>query len=316
MGGPAARPKRDLRLLVALDMLLQEESVTGAAERLRLSTPAMSRTLTRLRRTMGDPVLVRAGRGMVPTPRALALRERVHALVLEAESLLSPGSEDLDLSAVRRDFTIATEDGYVSSVAPALTAVVRSQAPNVTLHFLPDDGRRGERLQDGTADLEIGSVDDPSPQRHVERLFQDRYVGVVRQRHVFADGPVALRRFADADHIGISREGPPHDPIDQALTEHGVRRNLTLLVPNRVSALMMVGRTDLVATVPETPARDIAPALKLRAFELPLPTTPVEICMTWHVRLDADPVHAWLRGQVREILADDGPSCRPRSAEG
>src|SRR6267154_1855025 len=141
----------DFNLLVTLDVLLAEGSVARAAQRLRLSPSAMSRALARLRETTGDPLLVRAGRGLVPTPRALALRERVGRLVQDGNAVLRP-AEALDLSRLVRTFTLRTSEGFVETFGPDLIARVGRQAPGVRLRFVPKPDKDSASLRDGTVD--------------------------------------------------------------------------------------------------------------------------------------------------------------------
>src|SRR5471032_2799131 len=148
----------DLNLLITLDVLLTEGSVTRAAQRLRLSPSAMSRALARLRETTGDPLLVRAGRGLVPTPRALALREQVSQLVQDAEAVLRPAAT-LDLSQLVRTFTLRTSDGFVENFGPALLARIAKEAPGVRLRFVHKPDKASTPLRDGSVDLETGVVD-------------------------------------------------------------------------------------------------------------------------------------------------------------
>src|SRR5918993_3228570 len=147
----------DLNLLVTLDVLLAEGSVAAAARRMRLSPSAMSRTLARLRETTGDPLLVRAGRGLVPTPRALELRERVSQLVQDAEAVLRP-AEMLNLEQLVRTFTLRTSEGFVENFGPDLIARVGEEAPGVRLRFVQNPNKDSASLRDGTVDLETGVV--------------------------------------------------------------------------------------------------------------------------------------------------------------
>jgi DNA-binding transcriptional LysR family regulator len=147
----------DLNLLVTLDVVLAEGSVTRAARRLGLSPSAMSRALARLRETTGDPLLVRAGRGLVPTPRALELRERVSQLVQEGEAVLRP-AEALNLKQLVRTFTLRTSEGFVENFGPDLIARVGEEAPGVRLRFVQKPDKDSAPLRDGTVDLETGVV--------------------------------------------------------------------------------------------------------------------------------------------------------------
>ena len=148
----------DLNLLVSLDVLLAEGSVARAARRLRLSPSAMSRALARLRETTGDPLLVRAGRGLVPTPRAIELQARVAQLVQEGRAVLRP-VEKLDPAQLLRSFTLRTSDGFVENFGPALIARIEAEAPGVRLFFMQKSDKDSRPLRDGSVDLETGVVD-------------------------------------------------------------------------------------------------------------------------------------------------------------
>src|SRR4051812_19475679 len=148
-------PRPDLNLLVTLDVLLAEGSVARATQRLRLSPSAMSRALARLRETTGDPLLVRAGRGLVPTPRALALREQVGQLVQDGQAVLRP-AERLNLKQLVRTFTLRTSEGFVENFGPNLIARAGKEAPGVQMRFVQKTNRDSTPLRDGTVDLETG----------------------------------------------------------------------------------------------------------------------------------------------------------------
>src|SRR5476651_2569353 len=172
----------DLNLLIALDVLLADGSVARAARRLGLSASAMSRTLTRLREATGDPLLVRAGRRMVLTPHAEALRQRTQNAVQEARAVLRPSTTQPDFSTLQRTFTIRANDGFVEAFAASLIAAAIADAPLVRLRFAPKLEKTAAYLRDGSADLEIGVLSEMGPEVRVQALFRDRFLGVVRQR--------------------------------------------------------------------------------------------------------------------------------------
>ncbi len=220
----------DLNLLITLDVLLAEGSVARAAQRLRLSPSAMSRALARLRETTGDPLLVRAGRGLVPTPRALELREQVSRLVQDAEAVLRP-AEQLDLKQLVRTFTLRTSDGFVENFGPALIARVSEQAPGVRLHFVQKLNKDSAALRDGSVDLETGVVGGTtSPEVRTRALFEDRFIGVVRTGHPLSQGEVSASRYAAGGHILVSRRGLDKGPMDEALEVLGLEREITTIV--------------------------------------------------------------------------------------
>jgi len=289
----------DLNLLVTLDVLLAEGSVARAAERLRLSPSAMSRALARLRETTGDPLLVRAGRGLVPTPRAEELRERVRQLVEDATLALRP-AERLDLARLVRGFTLRTNEGFVDNFGPALIARVGAEAPGVRLRFVQKPDKDSAPLRDGTVDLETGVVGrSTGPEVRAQALFRDRFIGVVRAGHPFVDGEITPARYAAGRHIVVSRRGLDQGPIDEALAPLGLTREIATIVGGFSTALALARGSDLVASVPERQTTNLRAGM--HGFPLPVATPEITVSLLWHPRQDADPAHRWLRACVREI---------------
>ncbi|HEV7672336.1 MAG TPA: LysR family transcriptional regulator [Thermoanaerobaculia bacterium] len=294
----------DFNLLVTLDAVLAEGSVARAAQRLRLSPSAMSRALARLRETTGDPLLVRAGRGLVPTPRAIELRERVRQLVEEAEAVLRP-AERLDLQRLVRTFTLRTREGFVENFGPDLLARIAGEAPGVRLCFLPKPDKESASLRDGTVDLETGVVSEKtSPEVRAHALFRDRFIGVVRKGHALCEGEITPDRYAAGRHISISRRGLEKGPIDEILKPFGLQREIATIVGGFSTALALARASDLIATVPERQTGNLRAGLY--SFPLPIPAPEITISILWHPRLDADPAHRWLRGIVLEVCSARG----------
>ncbi|KAF1038128.1 MAG: HTH-type transcriptional regulator SyrM 1 [Herbaspirillum frisingense] len=300
----------DLNLLIALDALIAEASVAGAARRLGLSASAMSRTLTRLREAAGDPLLVRAGRSMVLTPCAEALRDRVRNVVHEARSVLRPSLPETEMATLRRTFTIRANDGFVENFGAALIQAVIAEAPFVRLRFAPKPEKSPLPLREGTADLEIGVVSGMGPEVRVQALFRDRFVGVVRKGHPLARmSKVTARQYTAYGHVIASRRGLSSGPVDTALAERGLERNVVAIVPSFPAALAVVRASDLVGLVPASyqPTNKQAgrgAAAGLHAFELPVPTEPITVSLMWHPRLELDPAHRWLRERVRAVCGE------------
>ncbi|MDK1493157.1 LysR family transcriptional regulator [Sinorhizobium sp. 7-81] len=293
--------KPDLNLLATLDVLLSEGSVARAARRLRLSPSAMSRALARLREATGDPLLVRAGRGLVPTPRALELGERVGRLVEEAEAVLRP-QEKLDLERLVRTFTLRTSDGFVENFGPDLIARVSREAPGVRLRFVPKPDRDSGPLREATVDLETGVVGEAiSPEVRTQALFRDRFVGVVRLGHPLCEGEVTPGRYAAGRHVLVSRRGLDKGPLDEALEALGLERDIVTIVGGFAAALALARATDLIASVPERHTGALRAGM--HSFPLPVFAREITVSMLWHPRLDADPAHRWLRACVREVCA-------------
>lgn len=291
----------DLNLLVTLDVLLSEGSVARAARRLQLSPSAMSRALARLRETTGDPLLVRAGRGLVPTPRALELREQVSHLVQQAQAVLRPVTTP-DLGRLSRTFTLRTREGFVENFAIDLITRIHEQAPGVRLRFVEKTDRDSTALREGTVDLETAVVDkDTSPELRTQALFSDRLIGVVHAGHPLSQTTVSAAAYATGGHIGVSMRGLDHGLIDEALAALNLSREIVTTVPGFSSALGLARSSDLIASVPERYTASLR--VGLHSFTLPFPVPGFTIAMLWHPRMDADPVHRWLRGCLREVCA-------------
>ncbi|MCS3467881.1 DNA-binding transcriptional LysR family regulator [Pseudomonas sp. JUb42] len=291
----------DFNLLIALDVLLAEGSVARAARRLQLSASAMSRTLARLRETTGDPLLVRAGRGLVPTPRALELRERVAQLVQDAEAVLRP-AEQIDLSQLQRTFTLRSRDGFVENFGAALIARLEQDAPQVRLRFMAKLDKDSSLLRDGTVDLEIGVVgSSASPEVRSRILLRDRFVGVVRAGHALSHGAITPERYASARHVLVARRAQGVTTMDESLKALGLEREVTTIVGEFPAAMALARASDLVATVPERHVS--AQQHGLFSFALPFDTPPLVVSMLWHPRMDADAAHRWLRECVREVCS-------------
>ena len=293
---------RDLNLLLALDVLLHESSVTAAAERLHLSPSAMSRTLTRLRTLLDDPILVRAGQTMVPTPRAAELRERVRQLVEEVDAVLGE-AVPLDLGTLARTFTIRANEGFIEAFGAQLLQAVLAAAPHVRLYFAPKAGKDVTALRENQIDLEIGVVGYNAPELRVQTLFRDRFVGVVRHAHPLASGALSSERYASFRHISVSRRGLSNGPIDAALQAQGLTREVVAIVPSFPAALAMSRVTDLVANVPERQTERAREGMF--TFALPVPTEPVVVAQMWHPRSERDPAHRWLRSCVKQAFDQD-----------
>lgn len=296
----------DLNLLPALDALLAEGSVTAAARRLGLSASAMSRTLARLRAVTGDPLLVRAGRGLVPTPRAIALRERVHALAREARDVLSPQDASLDLATLERTFTIRANEGFVGVFSAPLIAAVMAQAPHVRLRFAPKPAKEAGPLRDGLIDLEIGVLGEFAPEVRTHLLFRDSFVGVVRAGHPLLSAPMTAERYAAASHVVVSRKGHFSGPVDDGLEAVGLRREIVAVVPGFPDALRIARRSDLVALVTRSCLSDPEFVDGLASFPLPVKTPEIAVTALWHPRMEADPAHRWLRDTVASVCRSHG----------
>lgn len=293
-------PAPDLNLLLALDALLSRGSVAGAAKALGLSESAMSRTLSRLRDATGDPLLVRAGRGMVPTPHATALRERARALAEEAQAVLRPSGQALDVAALDRLFTIRANAGFVAAFAARLAQAV-AVAPGVRLRFAPKPDKDVRPLREGLVDLDTGVLGETGPEVKVQSLFADRFMGVARRGHPLLSGPLTPSRYAACGHVVASRRGRAHGPVDDALAALGLQRRVAVVVPSFPEAVAIAAASDLVGLVTHSFLGAAQLGAAIQPLELPVRTAPITISQMWHPRADADPAHRWLRGAVLSV---------------
>lgn len=284
----------DLALLATLDALLQEGSVTRAARRVGLSTPAMSHALARIRERLGDPIMVRAGRGMVLTPRAEALKARVHAVVEEARQTLEPERPFVP-AEVARAFVVHASDYVLDVLGVALDRILREEAPRVALRFVPNTPEDPARLRDGAADLAVGIYGDLPQEMRSRQLITDRLVCAVRRDHPGVGKRLSLAQFLRLPHIQIAPRGKPGGYLDDVLRERGLTRQVARAVPFFLTALELTAQTDYVLTVSERIARRSAPSLGLRLLEPPLELQPHALSLVWHPRFDGDAGHRFLR---------------------
>ncbi|WP_410590189.1 LysR family transcriptional regulator [Amycolatopsis sp. lyj-23] len=292
----------DLNLLTVLDALLEEGSVMGAAERLHLSSPAVSRTLGRLRAVTGDDILVRTGHTMVPTPYAVAIREDVHRLVRRAREVLQPARE-LHLGELDRTFTIQCHDALATSVVPVLADRLQERAPRVQLRVLAESAADTDDLRHGRVDLELGGPRAHLPEFRAEVLGHDPLVVALRRDHPAAAN-LDLTAFAAFPHVVVSRRGRLTAPIDEVLAAAGLRRRVIASVATLATALQLAARSDALVSCTEVLGRPLIEAFGLITRPLPAETAEAQICCTWHQRYDSDPAHAWLRDQVRAALEE------------
>jgi DNA-binding transcriptional LysR family regulator len=297
----------DLNLLTALDALLTERSITGAARRLNLSVSAMSRTLTRLRAATGDRLLLQAGRTLVLTPYAEQLSQRLPGLTREAQALLSPADHTFEVATLEQSFTLRAGEGFIDLLGAPLMKRIHRTAPGVRLCFTPKPDWDAQPLREGTVDLEIGTVRTTAPEIRTRLLFRDRYVGVCRLGHPNMSGTgISAEDWTTCGHVATSRIKDGVSPVDAALEAQGLRRKVLMVVPSYTSAMQLARHSDLLAVIPHsclgnpfTP--DHAAANGLQGFELPVLTPAFDVSAIWHPRLDRDPAHRWLRAEVLEL---------------
>lgn len=291
-------PDVDLNLLPVLDALLSERHITRAARRLGLSQSATSHALARLRRALGDPLLVRSPDGLVPTPRAEALAGPVReALASLARSLARP--EAFDPATARRTFTLATADYGAYVLLPPLMEQLAREAPGVDVWVRPIAESPAEQLARGEVDAVIApKMRDPPAALHARKLFEERFVGIARKGHPRLRRGVDLDTWTSLPHVFIAPRGTPGGVVDAALASVGRARRVSLAVPQFLLAPHVVLRTDLVGVLGARLAESLAETLPLHLFEPPVPLPTFSMHLIWHARNHDDPAQRWLRARV------------------
>jgi DNA-binding transcriptional LysR family regulator len=291
----------DLSLLVPLDALLSTCSVTEAAKRLHLSTPAMSHVLARIRLMANDPILVRAGRKLVPTPHALALQEPVRQLLAQAQALLVRGDE-ASLASLSRVFTVRAPEGISLVFGAPLSLALEKVMPHASVRFLSESPVDDSALREGRIDVDLGARASKEPELQSVLLARQNLVGAVQPGHPLLRGRMTARRFAAARHVEIPQSSRDASPVDEALQALGLQRFVAMTVHSSHGALVVAARSQLVACVPEVMAQAMQTALKLEVFKLPLEVRPVPRYMAWHPRHSADAAHQVFRACLQTVM--------------
>ncbi|AUX46003.1 LysR family transcriptional regulator [Sorangium cellulosum] len=296
----------DVNLIVALDALLRERSVTRAARSVGLSQPAMSHALMRLREIFSDPLLLRIGRQMALTTRAEALIPQV-ATVMQELSVLFFGvpPPPFDPATSARTFRIATTEYVDLLLAPKLTATLSESSPKIALHLLPLDERSVDAVRSGDIDLAIGVFPDDDFPADVRRadLVEDRFVGLARASHPKARGRVDLETYSSFGHVLVPGRGAQDGIGDALVAKRDIPRRVAMTAPHVFLLPHLVVGSDLVATVGARIGRAFSSLLPIREFELPFELPPIEISMLWSNRTHDEPARAWLRGVVVDAVS-------------
>jgi len=303
----------NLNLLVALDALLHDRSVTSAARRAHVTPSAMSHSLAELRALFADALLVRAGRGMALTPRAEALAAPLHRILLDAQAIVRDRA-DFDPLTTQRTFVIAAPDFLAALIVPELMVAIGREAPGVSIEIVPS-ARRGNAwlLESGELDLALGAVVDAAPGIRRVDLCTEGFACAVRAGHPAIGDRLTLETYARTPHLLITL-GDSGQPtwVDEALARVGRSRRVAVRVRHFMAAPLIVARTDLLLTGPSMLIRYFAELVPLRVFEPPiaLPTYPEEAY--WHERFEADPAHRWLRELIGRIARPLGLGGKPQ----
>jgi DNA-binding transcriptional LysR family regulator len=294
----------DLNVLVVFDAMYQHLSVTRAGEALGLSQPAMSAALAKLRLQLGDPLFVRTGHGMKPTPRALQLVEPVRRILetVRSDILLQPA---FDPATAQRVFTLVTPDIGELVFVPKILAYTQRHAPGIAIRSVAiSSPGAGEALEAGTADLAIGYFPDlAKPGFYQQRLFRNSFICVVRKDHPRIRASLTLDEFLAEAHAMVRPAGRTHI-FEQFLEKQNIKRNVRAELAHFASLLTVITTSDLVATVPLDIAKVFEGLADIRLVESPVQPPAFHLKQHWHNRVHTDAPSIWLRKMVRDLFHD------------
>jgi LysR family nod box-dependent transcriptional activator len=295
----------DLNLLVAFDALMDERSVSGAARRLSLSQPGMSNTLARLRKLLGDPLLVREGLALVPTARAEALRQPVR----DALAIISGAIDQrtgFDPATDHATWTVSCSDYSLLMLIGPLVRRLTATAPGATVRVLPRSPDPVRLLREGTADLVIEPAEImPDAAMASQRLFSDRWLCCVWDGNPGVGDRMTLETYLRLGHLVYSMgQGQPPSIVDQHLERSKVPRRIEFTVESFLLAPFLLEGTELVAVVPERAVPHLRRTSAIRLLEPPIELPPITEMLWWHPRHTADSVHSWIRARIAEIAAE------------
>lgn len=294
--------KSDLNLLPALLVLLEERSISKAAQRHHLSQPAMSRVLQRLRATFKDELLIRSAHGYELTVRGKALLEELRSTLPNLERLLRGASFDPALAEAQ--FRLRCPDMATLRMAPPLAAYLSRAAPGISLVFEAWGGEAFADLARGKADLAVWSSAAPAIFQQ-RPLLEDRIVCVLGEANALAKGRLTRKAYAEARHVRVAAFDEEETVFERRIEAHGIRRRIGLSVPYFGAALLAVAATDMIATVPLSAVKYYQDRARVVTMPPPFAVEPLSVVLLWHPRLDADPAHTWLRNTIAEAVRTD-----------
>jgi DNA-binding transcriptional LysR family regulator len=290
----------DLNLLAAFDALMSERSVTRAAAQVRVSQPAMSAALSRLRKLFSDPLFLRSAEGLLPTPLARELAEPIAHALRQIENTLvkKPGFAPKEASLT---FNLGLSDYPAFVLLPSLLQALGEQAPGVSLsvHAFSDRDHAVDLLDAGAIDAAIGVPPTHSDGRILMRpVLRDEFVTIVASDHAAARRGMNLRTYLSLRHILVSPEGERHGLVDQALAQQGKKRMLALTLPQMFAAPAVVARTNMTATVMKRVALSSPAGRRLVLFPPPIVLPQIVFDLIWHRRSDSNPAQQWFRALI------------------
>ncbi|HEY4374066.1 MAG TPA: LysR family transcriptional regulator [Burkholderiales bacterium] len=294
----------DLNLLRVFDAVYTHRNVSAAAAALAISQPAVSNALKRLRREFADELFTRSPQGMNPTPAA----DRAAATVAQALALLREGLEPgpvFDAAHSRRRFTLIMSDIGEIVFLPQLLQFMQQAAPQIGIEAVTLPVREARlAMEAGAVDLAIGFIPDLKAGFYQQRLFEQKYVCMLRQGHAQIGDSVSMKAFIAARHAIVNAEGTGHGMVETMFERAGLAPEMVVRLPHFLAAPMVVAATDLVATVPQKLAEAYAKMLPLRLLPHPLKIPVFQVNQYWHRRYHKDPANQWLRGHFARLFRE------------
>jgi DNA-binding transcriptional LysR family regulator len=298
----------DLNLLKLFDALIKERSVTRAGQKLGLSQPAASRGLGRLRRMLGDKLVIPTARGLELTPRAASLSEPVAKLLEEAKQIVAPSTFSPNEASGR--VSIATTDHMTFLLMPKLLSKLAKTAPNLDLEIAAPSGDNVKLVVQGDVDLAIGVYDKLPDRFHKRPLYNEDFVCLVRRDHPVLAKHWDLERFIALSHISVIITGHGKNAVDEALEQLNLSRRIAVRLPHFLAAPMLVAESDMILSLPRRLAHRIAMAMPVEILELPIEIEGFSPSIIWNERRHDDPAHIWLRNLIIEISSEVNSSSK------
>ncbi|WP_431049825.1 LysR substrate-binding domain-containing protein [Roseateles sp. L2-2] len=294
----------DLNLLPVFLAVMEERSVTRAAQRLGITQPALSNALTRLRAMLMDPLFIRERYGMQPTQKAEELAPIIAAALASLDTAIL-GQQDFDPAKSTQLVTLAPNSYVELVLVPAIVARLREQAPNMAVRLTPFGTDLAETgVISGSTAMVLGRVVDPPDNLVVQHVMDDGLACIVRRGHPTVDRKMTRKQYEQLKHVNMLPPGRLRVGLFQALEKQGLKRDVAVSVTHFLAVPEVVAVTDYCATLPAQICRKLASDKRLKVLPSPvdLGTFPVEIA--WHVRYRDDPAHRWLRALVSEVAAE------------
>jgi DNA-binding transcriptional LysR family regulator len=294
----------DLNLLVVFQQLYTERRVSAVAEHLGLTQPAVSNALSRLRKTLGDELFLRTGRGMEPTPYASQLAEPIAYALAAIRDTLERRLE-FDPAESARRFAVAMTDIGEIHLLPKLMSRLAAVAPGITISTVRNTGATlSDEMEAGRVDLAVGLLPQLKTGYFQRRLFRQRYVCMFRAGHALDKETMSLEDFEHAAHVAVVAGGTGHAMVDETIERRGIRRRVVLSVPHFVALGHILKSTDMIASVPERYARESIDPFGLKYLPHPFPLPEFGVNLFWHAKFNKEPGNQWLRGLLFELFSD------------